>query len=180
MSDPIRRLFDFAESCVFSKQSPEPFHCDPLLPQGAKPPGYSGAPLLPKLRGHFAEFLKQDSLEHLRILSLPTCVGLRYGHPKSSHRGFSWRRDYGQFVSLRTPHRLSELTAARICLGNPPTGLDPHFQSRAGLSPPRHPLASLSSPRWYRNIDLFAIAYAFRPRLRTRLTLSGLTFLRKP
>ena len=36
-------------------------------------------PLLPKLRGHLAEFLGHDSLEHLRILSSPTCVGLRYG-----------------------------------------------------------------------------------------------------
>ena len=37
------------------------------------------APLLPKLRGHFAEFLNQDSLERLRLLASPTCVGLRYG-----------------------------------------------------------------------------------------------------
>ena len=37
------------------------------------------APLLPKLQGHFAEFLGRDSLEPLRILSLTTCVGLRYG-----------------------------------------------------------------------------------------------------
>ena len=37
------------------------------------------APLLPKLRGHFAEFLLRKSLEHLRLLASPTCVGLRYG-----------------------------------------------------------------------------------------------------
>jgi len=30
------------------------------------------APLLPKLRGHFAEFLNQSSLERLSILYLPT------------------------------------------------------------------------------------------------------------
>ena len=41
-------------------------------------PSYEG-PLIPKLRGQFAEFLSHDSLEHLRILSSPTCVGLRYG-----------------------------------------------------------------------------------------------------
>ena len=34
--------------------------------------------------------------------------------------------------------------------------------------------------RWYRNINLLSIAYAFRPRLRSRLTLSGRAFLRKP
>ena len=43
-----------------------------------------GAPLLPKLRGYFAEFLNERSLAHLGILSLSTCVGLRYGHPSDS------------------------------------------------------------------------------------------------
>jgi hypothetical protein len=33
---------------------------------------------------------------------------------------------------------------------------------------------------WYRNINLLAIDYAFRPRLRSRLTLSRRTLLRKP
>src|SRR5213079_2758687 len=33
---------------------------------------------------------------------------------------------------------------------------------------------------WYRNINLFTIAYAFRPRLRSRLTLSRLALLRNP
>ena len=32
----------------------------------------------------------------------------------------------------------------------------------------------------FRNVDRMSITYAFRPRLRTRLTLSGLTLLRKP
>ena len=60
----------FAETCVFVKQSPGPLHCGLL----------SQAPLLPKLRGNFAEFLNNASLAHLRIFSSSTCVGLRYGH----------------------------------------------------------------------------------------------------
>ena len=36
--------------------------------------------LLPKLRGHLAEFLNNPSPVGLRILSSSTCVGLRYGH----------------------------------------------------------------------------------------------------
>ena len=39
----------------------------------------AGVPLLPKLRGQFAEFLDGGSLAHLRLLASPTCVGLRYG-----------------------------------------------------------------------------------------------------
>ena len=46
------------------------FSAAPLFPQGAS--------LLPKLRDQFAEFLNHDSLEHLRILTPSTCVGLRY------------------------------------------------------------------------------------------------------
>jgi hypothetical protein len=37
------------------------------------------APLLPKLRGYFAEFLNHGSLDRLGILYLTTCVGLGYG-----------------------------------------------------------------------------------------------------
>ena len=37
------------------------------------------APLLPKLRGHFAEFLNHSSPDRLGILYLTTCVGLGYG-----------------------------------------------------------------------------------------------------
>ena len=44
----------------------------------------NGAPLLPKLRGEFAEFLSVRSLTRLGILSLTTCVGLRYGQIRVS------------------------------------------------------------------------------------------------
>ena len=73
MSDPIRRLRDFAEPCVFSKQSPPPTLCPPpwLAPERG--------PLLPKLRGHFAEFLQHRSLKRLSMLYQSTCVGLGYG-----------------------------------------------------------------------------------------------------
>ena len=42
----------------------------------------TAAPLLPKLRGQFAEFLNSGFLVHLGLLDLPTCVGLRYGHAR--------------------------------------------------------------------------------------------------
>ena len=48
----------------------------------------SQAPLLPKLRGHFAEFLNNASPAGLRILSSSTCVGLRYGYC-TNNSGFS-------------------------------------------------------------------------------------------
>ncbi len=50
----------------------------------------SPAILIPRLRMHFAEFLSWGFPAHLKILSLPTCVGLRYGHVGLT-RGFSWQ-----------------------------------------------------------------------------------------
>ena len=61
--------YDLAETCVFAKQLPGPILCGSV----------SGAPLIPKLRGQFAEFLNYPSPVGLRILFLTTCVGLRYG-----------------------------------------------------------------------------------------------------
>jgi hypothetical protein len=42
------------------------------------------------------------------------------------------------------------------------------------------PPSVITEATWYRNINLLAIGYAFRPRLRSRLTLSRRTLLRKP
>ena len=47
------------------------------------------APLLPKLRGHFAEFLNHSSPARLSIFYLTTCVGYGYGPYMHIARGFS-------------------------------------------------------------------------------------------
>ncbi len=60
-----------------------------------------------------------------------------------------------------------------------PNCLDAHIQQRAYPILLRPPITQMEE-RWYRNINLLSIAYAFRPRLRSRLTLSGRAFLRKP
>jgi hypothetical protein len=52
--------------------------------------------------------------------------------------------------------------------------------SSSALVYPSPSLLCLACSIWYGNIDPLSIAYAFRPRLRTRLTLGGLTFPRKP
>ena len=44
---------------------------------------------------------------------------------------------------------------------------------------PRPPIGQMIAT-WYRNINLLSIDYAFRPRLRSRLTLSRRTLLRNP
>ena len=52
-----------------------------------------------------------------------------------------------------------------------------HFYSYRSPSKRR---PSISPRRRRRNVDLLSIVYAFRPRLRNRLTLGGFTFPRKP
>ena len=60
--------------------------CLGLFP-AARPSGR--APLLPKLRGHFAEFLGNASPAGLGVLPPSTCVGLRYGCT-ADNSSFSW------------------------------------------------------------------------------------------
>ena len=97
---PYTSSCDFAESCVFSKQSLPPALCNPrqLKEQVSSP---SRAHLLPKLRCQFAEFLNQSSLKRLGMLCPPTCVGLRYGHQITSLRGFSRKHGITDFVSSK-------------------------------------------------------------------------------
>ena len=101
MSLPIRRLHDLAESCVFVKQSLNPIYC------GLKERNIAAtyqAPLLPKLRGYFAEFLREVSLARLSLFDSPTCVGLRYGQ-LGEHQKTFLGRSFGD--TLRVAPRLS-------------------------------------------------------------------------
>jgi hypothetical protein len=69
---PYTSSCDFAEPCVFSKQSPPPGLCPQLIL------AYKLGLLLANLRRYFAEFLQRSSLKRLGILYLSTCVGLGY------------------------------------------------------------------------------------------------------
>jgi hypothetical protein len=74
-------------------------------------PTHLKAPLLPKLRGYFAEFLNEGFPAHLRILSPPTCVGLRYGHPSVSLEAFlDSIGSVSSQLSLTATHHLSGFT----------------------------------------------------------------------
>jgi hypothetical protein len=82
-------------------------------------------------------------------------------------------RDYSQLAS-----RLAS-TRPRICLRTLTTRLPPDNHRRGSPTLPRPPIGQ-TGVTWYRNINLLAIDYAFRPRLRSRLTLSRRTLLRNP
>jgi hypothetical protein len=65
---PYTSACALAETCVFGKQSLEPVSCGPLALLRRRTA--TRAPLLPKVRGQFAEFLDRGSLVHLWVLSL--------------------------------------------------------------------------------------------------------------
>ena len=86
---PYTSSKDFAESCVFVKQSIPPSFCPRIQLRGVNPLHLLSGSLLPKLQEYFAEFLNWSSLTRLRILSSPTCVGFRYESAQNSLRHFS-------------------------------------------------------------------------------------------
>ena len=67
---PYTSAFAFAETCVFVKQSPGPAHCDLRAGAPSESSPAREAFLLPKLRNYFAEFLSEESLVHLEVLTL--------------------------------------------------------------------------------------------------------------
>jgi hypothetical protein len=137
------------------------------------------AHLLPKLRCHFAEFLNQGSLERLGILSPPTCVGLRYDHLISSLEAFLGSVGLATLCPFQDSSSLLGVKGVPDLPKTPAYQLESRIPTREWPTLLRPPITQMLT-RWYRNINLFSIAYAFQPRLRGRLTLSGLTLLRKP
>ena len=132
------------------------------------------APLLPKLRGHFAEFLNNASPVGLRILSSSTCVGLRYGcHANNS--GFSWQLGAEASLLQFATHHVFGLSDGFAF--QTPTSLAPDFPFPAHTL---HTCPHSSVTEQYRNLNLLSIGYALKPRLRSRLTQSRSALLWKP
>jgi hypothetical protein len=95
-------------------------------------------------------------------------------------RGFSWRHGIGDLPAVKPAGIAPRVkTPSRISLRRLATCLPQDNHRLGSLTLPRHPIGH-NGTTWYRNINLLAIGYAFRPRLRSRLTLSRRTLLRKP
>ena len=88
------------------------------------------APLFPKLRGHFAEFLNKGYPARLRFLTSPTCVGLRYGHLALSLAAFLASVNSATSILVFCPHHTPALTA-RTSLRGLPQCLDGFYHQPA-------------------------------------------------
>ena len=121
------------------------------------------APLLPKLRGHFAEFLNNTSPAGLRILSSsPVSVYGTGTYGAIAAFLDSMYPDFATYISLPvTPLAYcADLPAQRSCAW-------PVFPFPASVNTP---CPHSSDHMQYRNLHLLSIGYVFRPRLRPRLT----------
>ena len=90
---------------------------------------------------------------------------------------FSWQCEIGSFGSVTSPSQLSLTVCGFACI--PALLLGHALPAACSAYPSASPLRS-NNLRWYWNLYQLSIAYDLRPRLRSRLTLSGRAFLRKP
>ena len=150
-------LHEFAECYVFVKQSHGPVYCASRH--------YPGGPLLPKLRGYVAEFLNEVSLARLGIFAPSHLCRFWYG----------WR--FGVRDAFLGSMDAWPCARQAAHLARP-------FPAVQGIAiDPRHcpsPTLRINPSRQCRNVDLPSIDYAFRPRLRCRLTPGGRTLPGKP
>ncbi len=94
--------FRLALTCVFIKQTELPCQCHQPLPRLA--------PLLPRVQGDFAEFPREDYIQHaLGFSPRGTCVGSRYGHAGGSGALFTGTRNRPLEMHLQS--RLRHLLA---------------------------------------------------------------------
>ena len=140
------------------------------------------AGLLASLRPQFAEFLNWSSSTRLRILSSSTCVGLRYGLAIIFLRSFSGKH---RITGLAKPPKelrsgiTSQAYGVRIFLHATLRAYTTTTKRVAHATFLRHSIGQTMMSK-YGNINPLPIDYAFRPRLRIRLTLGGVTWPRNP
>ena len=95
--------FVFAETCVFGKQSLEPFSCDPLTPLFDREQ-LRGSPFFQRYGVNLPSSLTEVRSFTLGEFSLPTCVGLRYGQKDiwlEAFLGGLGRHDFRQLAPAR-------------------------------------------------------------------------------
>ena len=98
------------------------------------------------------------------------------GTMSSTFRSFSWHRGFGSYSPEGDPVQ-DQCSDRRIFLSihlSSPTGVNQNPALPTLMRPSITPSSSC------RNLDLLSIGYAFRPHLRSRLSLGGRPFPRNP
>ena len=147
------------------------------LPEASTPPG---VPLLPKLRGYFAEFLGKGSPAPLGLLSQPTCVGFRNGHhmTQSANEAFLGSVNSAPLHLNGAPLHHSDSRRGFACALLRPRGLEGLATCPRSLSSCVTPLASPCDGTGL--LTRFPSATPLGFTLGYRLTLGGRPFPRYP
>lgn len=132
------------------------------------------APLLPKLRGYFAEFLRESYLAHLGILYQTTCVGFGYENLRSGNAAFLGSVASMVLVPWDLPYSALLYNARADLPTRTSYAFGGDIQSPLPYSLLRSDFAH-NDLRLHGNINPLCIDYAFRPRLSSRLTPRGRT-----
>ena len=152
MSHPIRRLNDLAECCVFVKQSVDPFHCDLHCWRH------------PFFRSYGARLPSSLTRFHSRAWVYST-------HPPVSDYGTGNRGNIELLflIQVSTDPPWPEASAS-------PCGTVTFNRRLLSIHMSQLHLTTAGAGI----LNQLSIAYALRPQLRSRLTLGGRTFPRKP
>ena len=151
-------------------------------PLGRHAPSPRRAPLIPKLRGSFAEFLGGGSLGRLGALTPAHLWWFAVRAPESLWARLfleAWAQPSPPSRSSGFPPPSAPAPPGISLWGLGLQGRTPHVRWGCSTYPSPSPRPS-PGDRWCRNLDRLSIACAFRLRLRSRLTLRRLTFRRNP
>ena len=165
-------MLDFADTCVFAKQSLGPILCDPFPLPLQERSSTEGSPS-PEVTGTFCrvpspQFTRAPEATRLAYVC-PFTVRSQMELPAEAFLGSLLElaprcRSTSSASALGYPGLLSPRTAYRVAPGQPAPG-----QAYA----PASPLRVVTRHLWFGTIHPIPIAYALRPRLRDRLTRSG-------
>jgi hypothetical protein len=166
-------LLDFADTCVFAKQSLGPILCDPLRLRPQLGFTYQG---LPFFRSYGDNLPSSFSTSHSSTLgfsprlrvsvsgTVTRCTPRRGFSRQSAPTDSAGSEEPASASALGYPGLFSPGTAYHVTPGRPSPG--PAFA-------PASPLRVMTHIQWFRNVHLIPIVYALRPRLRDRLTRGG-------
>jgi hypothetical protein len=134
---PYTSAFAFAETCVFGKQSLEPFHCGPLIQVQA--PKLLGHPFFRRYGVNLPSSLTEVRSSTLGEVPLPTCVGVRYGQTHHSLAAFLGGLGADDFRPVSGTRPSGQGTRDRVLPRSPPSDWQPTLSIRWAHLPYRVP-----------------------------------------
>ena len=155
---PYTSACALAETCVFGKQSLEPFSCDPLTPL-LKREQLRGSPFFQRYGVNLPSSLTEVRSLTLGVFPRPTGVGLRYGQSHiwlEAFLGGLGRHDFRQLAPARARRHAH---ARRIFLARALRAGSPACPFAGFMFPTASPLRSITMCSGAGTSALLAIAY---------------------